>query len=108
MFTIMISIILVGLAFVLGSTQPVLTHGVLVQRFEDRWLKFEGVMSGIIFGGMLIAEGFSKFLELGDNDSIIAIFVVAMIIVIAAMLFGSLVYQIAIKSASIMRDRLSR
>ncbi len=108
MFTIMTALILVGMAFVLGSAQPVVAHGVLVERFEDRWLKLCSVFSGILFGGILIAEQFSRFLSWGGDDSLWGVVIAACIIAFLAIVFGVLVLQISLKSASIMRDRLRR
>ena len=108
MFTIMSSIILVGLAFVIGSFQPFVENGVVYQRFEDRWLKFEGICSGILFGGMVIAEQLDRILRWGGSDSFAAIALACCFIVIISLLFGVFVSFIAAKSSSVMAHRLSR
>ena len=108
MFTIMTTIILFGLAFVTGSCQPVLHNGAIYQRFESRWLKFQGVCSGILFGGMVIAEQLDRILRWGGSDSFTAIALACSIVVILSFLFGLLVSIIATKSSSVMAHRLSR
>ena len=92
-WSVMTTIVLLVVALFIGLDQPYVDEktGKISKRFPDHWIRFQAIMSGVLFGGMVIAEGFGGLLSLCGSDGAAAIFFTALMIAFVAIGFSAFV-----------------